>query len=108
VPTQVFDSHLREMVGLITARWSVERIVLFGSRARGDHEEQSDYDLMIEVKDADYQRGMAAEMRRALANVLVAKDLVVVQESTLKRLGPVIGSVYYEALAEGVEVYAAA
>ena len=29
----------------------VERVVLFGSRARGDHQEDSDYDVAVFLKD---------------------------------------------------------
>ena len=38
---------LRRMVGPIAARYGIRRVYLFGSRARGDHQEGSDYDFII-------------------------------------------------------------
>lgn len=40
-------SKLREAVRRITSRYRVEAIVLFGSRARGNHRPWSDYDLLV-------------------------------------------------------------
>ena len=34
-------------------RSSVEQLVLFGSRARGDHRPDSDYDLLVVVRQRD-------------------------------------------------------
>jgi len=39
--------ELKEIVGPIAARFGIKRIYLFGSRARGDYDEQSDYDFII-------------------------------------------------------------
>ncbi|AKL93671.1 putative nucleotidyltransferase [Clostridium aceticum] len=35
----------------IAIKYEVEKVVLFGSRARGDHSETSDYDIAIFEKD---------------------------------------------------------
>lgn len=39
--------ELKEIVGPIAARFGIKRIYLFGSRARGDYDEKSDYDFII-------------------------------------------------------------
>jgi len=39
--------ELREVIGPIAARYDVKRVYLFGSRARGDNDEHSDYDFII-------------------------------------------------------------
>jgi len=41
-----FD-EMRNIVGSVAARYGVKRIYLFGSRARGDECEGSDYDFFI-------------------------------------------------------------
>ena len=47
------DPVLRAAVARIRAHYGerVERIVLFGSRARGDHGPESDYDVAVFLKD---------------------------------------------------------
>jgi len=47
------DPVLRELTERLRARYGthIQRIVLFGSRARGDHEEGSDYDVMVLVDE---------------------------------------------------------
>jgi predicted nucleotidyltransferase len=42
---------LRALVERIIERWSPEAIWLFGSRARGDAHEASDWDLLVVVRD---------------------------------------------------------
>ena len=46
------DVALRDLVSKIVARADPVAVYLFGSRARGDHDEDSDYDLMIVVDDS--------------------------------------------------------
>ncbi len=39
--------ELRDVIGPIAIRYDIKRIYLFGSRARGDNDEDSDYDFII-------------------------------------------------------------
>ena len=45
-----------QIVKLVTSRVSPERIVLFGSWARGDNNENSDIDILIVVKNLANER----------------------------------------------------
>jgi predicted nucleotidyltransferase len=45
------DVRLREAVRRLVAAAPVEEIMLFGSRARGDHTEDSDFDLCVILND---------------------------------------------------------
>ena len=76
--SQGADSHpaIAAMVEQIRGVPSVERILLFGSRARGDHGERSDIDLAVACPGAD-----AADWARIWlivddAPTLLAIDLV--------------------------------
>jgi len=40
--------ELRSIVAPLAERYGVDKVYLFGSRARGDHKENSDYDFYIE------------------------------------------------------------
>lgn len=61
--------ELRRMVGAVAARHGLIRVYLFGSRARGDNAEDSDYDFCIVTPD-DYGLfevgGFYADLRDAL------------------------------------------
>jgi predicted nucleotidyltransferase len=72
------DPVLAEVVRRLVEAYQPERIYLFGSKARGDHGPDSDYDLLIVVPDdapSERRRGrLAYEVLRgtgAAADVLV-------------------------------------
>ena len=52
-PGAAGDPAIAAMVEQIRRVRSVERILLFGSRARGDHDERSDIDLAVACPAAD-------------------------------------------------------
>lgn len=70
----VLDQAVRQLVAALHP----ERIYLFGSRARGDALDDSDYDLMVVVRE---RRGAGRAMERdayaALSDLGVSKDIVV-------------------------------
>jgi predicted nucleotidyltransferase len=73
----VTDETLQEVVRRILAVGSPIRIVLFGSRARGQASPSSDLDILI-VEESDLPRyKRAARYLRALVGVFPAKDVVV-------------------------------
>ncbi|MCB1218104.1 nucleotidyltransferase domain-containing protein [bacterium] len=100
------DPNLARMVERLKDFGGISRVILFGSRARGEHEELSDYDLLIIVPDEEYRQGLDIEIRRLLTDISVAKDLIVTRQSTMDRLGDIAGTIYFEAKLEGVTVYA--
>lgn len=60
------DPTLDQITRPIIERFGPQRIVLFGSRARGDARPDSDYDLMVEVAAGDTDRACLREMNAAL------------------------------------------
>ena len=87
--------------------WKPERIILFGSCARGDDTPQSDLDFLVVVPDESYNRELRFEMAKSLRDLETSVDLVVASVSTIDRKGYIIGLVYREALLEGKLLYAA-
>lgn len=44
---------MQNVANLIVEKLSPDALILFGSRARGDHRPNSDFDLAIKVRDLD-------------------------------------------------------
>ena len=84
-----------------------EKIILFGSAARGEMGPNSDIDLLI-VKDAQDTRGLAARIHRKLRGVRIAVDAIVVAPAHLERYKDSHALVIKPALQEGTVVYEAA
>ena len=82
-----------------------ERIILFGSRARGDNKPDSDYDLVVVMPEGVDRRAMTVAMRRRLADLPAAKDIIVTTAADLVRGRHIAGSVADEASRQGVDVY---
>lgn len=82
------------------------RIIVFGSRGRGDARPDSDVDLLIIIDEEDVdKRETAVEMRRLLRDAPFPKDIIVTTPNEIERRGDMIGSILRPALREGKIVY---
>jgi predicted nucleotidyltransferase len=97
---------LAEITQRIRAVSDPERIILFGSIARGESNPDSDMDLLIVKDEVDSTRDEAARIYRALSDLLVPIDIVVVCTTHVERYGDLVGTVMRPALREGVVLYA--
>ena len=82
----------------------VEQIILFGSRARGDYREDSDWDVLIIVSDESSTRDLKLLRHRLYMRLNMPVDIVTVKKSWWKRYREVPGTVAYEAAREGIVV----
>ena len=98
-----------ELIADMTARIARDfqplRIILFGSHARGDATPDSDIDLLVVLSDATDKRQAAIEIRRALRDLPVSKDIIVTTPDEIARRGDLIGPVLRPALREGKVLY---
>ena len=89
------------------ANVGVNRIILFGSRARGDWKRGSDWDLLI-VVDKELTRSEKMELshliRKELAEEYIACDVIIKSEKEIEYYKDFFGTVTYEALKEGIEI----
>lgn len=97
--------HIPEMVQRIVDTFDPQRIILFGSHARGDAHRWSDIDLLVVFDEPIDIRERTLEVMRLFRDLLVAVDVVVVDEQTLKDRGHSVGTVYRPALHEGRVIY---
>lgn len=106
-PANVSQSVLDEIVRRIVETAEPEKIILFGSTARGDAGPDSDLDFLV-VKTGAHRRKLGVEIRRSLYGVRVAIDVVVATPEDLDRYGNSHALVYKHALFEGMVLYDAA
>ena len=83
-----------------------EKIVLFGSAARGQMGPDSDVDLLV-IKSGVHRRKLAREIYKSLIGVAQAVDVVVVTPEDIERFGACPALVIEPALREGRVVYVA-
>jgi len=84
---------------------SPKQVVLFGSAARGDVDENSDIDLLVVVPNGTHRRRTAQSIYRNMVGLDFAADIVVVTEEDVEKYRDAEGWVIREALAEGKLVY---
>jgi uncharacterized protein len=102
----VADPVLAEAVRRLVDALRPEQIYLFGSRARGDSQADSDYDFMVIVADSDlppHRRAQHAHL--ALRDVRVAADILVWTRKEFDHFLPVTGSLAATILREGRLLY---
>jgi predicted nucleotidyltransferase len=83
------------------------RIILFGSCARGDMGSHSDIDVLVVVPEHTPRRQTVRQIYRNLIGFGRGTDVVVATEQDLHQYGDNFSLVYYPALREGREIYAA-
>jgi predicted nucleotidyltransferase len=96
------DPRLRLVVGRLIGAYRPERIYLFGSIARGDADEDSDYDLMVLVPDdAAPERRDSRLAYQALRGTGIAADVLVWTCGSFERRAHVVASLPATVLREG-------
>ena len=104
----VADPRIAPVIRRLVEALRPERIYLFGSRARGEAAEDSDYDLMVVVPGSAQPRyRRAQDAYRVLWDVGIPVDVLVWTRAEFDRQAPVVASLPATVLREGYLVYAA-
>lgn len=102
---QEIQGSLDEMVRRIVERFNPDRIILFGSRARGTAGPDSDADLLVVMPVLGSKRKQAAEIDMALAGVGLPKDIILVTPEEVERYHDVVGTIIGPAVRDGKVLY---
>ncbi len=98
--------NIQEMVRRIVKRFDPERIILFGSSARGRPTPDSDVDLLVVMHVKGSRREKAIEIGVALQDIRVPKDILVTTPEEFAWRKDVVGTIEQPAAREGKVLYA--
>jgi uncharacterized protein len=104
-------AELARVVSAIVAAIGPDAVVLFGSRARGDAGQDSDFDLAIIVPDGAQRRRAAMRAYESIARVegrTVGVDIVALTPAIIAAERGLAGSIARAVVREGVPVYGSA
>ena len=101
------DRTLAAIVERIVERFHPERIILFGSRARGTARPDSDVDLLVVMPFTGSRLRLAVEIRKTLRGLGVAKDIVIMTPEKFAVRKEIPGTIAYPAAREGQVLHAA-
>jgi len=105
MPESMVQKKISEMVRRIVERFHPEKIILFGSHARGTAGPDSDVDLLVVMPVQGSRRQKATEIDLLLSDRKIPLDLLVVTPEQFKRERDVIGTVIRPAAHEGKVLY---
>ena len=98
---------MEQIVAFITSKISPERIVLFGSYARGENRKNSDIDILILIKDLENERKITGALNKALLNenISIPIDFLAMDYDKYNILKNKIGCIYKTIEYEGQILY---
>lgn len=97
--------EIRTMVSRIVRQFNPERVILFGSHARGDAGPESDVDLLVVMPVDGSRREKAVQIGVALHDIRVAKDIIVTTPEDFEWRKEIVGTIERPAAREGRVMY---
>ena len=98
-------SQIDRMVRRIVKQFDPDRVILFGSHARGEAGPDSDVDLLVVMPVEGSRREKRLEIRAALHDIPVSKDIVVVTPEQFEKQSALAGTIVRPAVQEGKVLY---
>ena len=99
------QERIEEMVRRIVSQFHPDKIILFGSHARGKAGPDSDVDLLVVMPSHGSKRERAIEIHGLLAGMGVPKDVIVVTPEEFEAYRDAPGTVIRTARQEGKVLY---
>ena len=100
------QEKIDKMVRLIVKKFKPEKIILFGSYARGTPTRDSDVDLLIIMPVSGSKREKRIEIGVALHDIRIPKDIIVATPDEVERRKNLVGTIIRPAIEEGKVLYA--
>lgn len=100
------QGKIQEMVRRIVERFDPEKVILFGSHARGTAGPDSDVDLLVVMRVQGSKREKGVEIGVALHDIRIPKDIIVTTPEAFEWRKEVVGTIERPADREGEVLYA--
>ncbi len=104
---EVGEAVVERFVRDIVAAVHPLRIILFGSRARGEERPKSDVDFLVVMPEGTDRRAVSSRLYCEIPRRGTSMDVLVATPSILQKHHDNPGLIYRTILKEGREVYAA-
>lgn len=104
----ISEKTIREAARRLVEKFDPDRIILFGSYARGTADEHSDVDFLVitEAAKRGNRHKMMAEMDRALWGLAMARDIVILTPGEFEEDKEIPGTIARYVSKEGRLLYA--
>lgn len=100
-----YEAALGRAVDRIASQFDPDKIILFGSRTRGQETPDSDADLLVVMAVNGSRRQQAVQIDLALTGIRIPIDLLVVTPDDLAKHRETAGTIIHEAVHEGKVLY---
>lgn len=101
----VSDSTLKNITKRLVERFHPQKIILFGSQARGTADERSDVDILVVCPITGKRRAMMVAMDRAMKGLNIARDIMVLSPKEFESNRFISGTVARGAWLQGKILY---
>lgn len=101
------NNKIKQTITDTLKNYEIEKIILFGSRARGDNKEDSDYDVLVIVKENinwETREDISSVIRKKLAEDNIDIEILIRASSYVEEAKNEIGNVINYAVEEGIEM----
>lgn len=99
------DSTLNEIIRRILSKVKAQKIILFGSRARGNYTEESDYDLLVICDNFIDVKKLSKEIYSQFIGINKGVDVIIRPEKYINENSPNVNSFIGNIISEGEVVY---
>lgn len=101
----ISEEILSEATRRLVEQFNPEKIILFGSQARGEAHEHSDVDFLVICECPERRRRLVLEMYQALKGMGFAKDIIVMTPEEFDMGKYYVGTLANPASSEGRVLY---
>ena len=101
------NKTIERMANKIAETFRPQRIILFGSWARGEQTSDSDVDLLVIMPQVTDSRALRIAIRRSVNGMGLPKDIIVLSAEDFEAERSIPGTIAYPADKEGKVLYAA-
>jgi len=98
---------IEQIRDIIVSEVNPDKIILFGSRARGDCHKDSDYDILVLKRGVTNERKLSGDLKIRFykERLLFPIDVIVMEHDRFYQLSDVSDYIYRDINNEGVYIY---